>query len=320
MTSTKNIAIILASAAVMLPQLASASQLSFFETQFDTDWTTAGYGGMRGVGTGDVSLSGVSGTISQAYLYWHGPTNSTDPAANASVNFAGTDITGSNIGFSDDNFWGFDNSQAYRADVTSLVTGNGNYSLSNFNKTGVEINGVSLMVFFDDGDSTNNRDVVLFDGNDANFTNVFDPLGWDISLPGINYSSGNAFLNMGVSDGQDFGTSDDGNLTVNGTIIASGGLFQGDSVPGGTGGPSNGLLWDLKDFDITSLLTPGLNNLNVTMGSVNDALSAIHVAIDLPAGAAPQQPPTNTVPEPTTLALAGIGMLGMGAIRRRRKQ
>lgn len=320
MTSTKNIAIILASAAVMLPQLASASQLSFFETQFDTDWTTAGYGGMRGVGTGDVSLSGVSGTISQAYLYWHGPTNSTDPAANASVNFAGTDITGSNIGFSDDNFWGFDNSQAYRADVTSLVTGNGNYSLSNFNKTGVEINGVSLMVFFDDGDSTNNRDVVLFDGNDANFTNVFDPLGWDISLPGINYSSGNAFLNMGVSDGQDFGTSDDGNLTVNGTIIASGGLFQGDSVPGGTGGPSNGLLWDLKDFDITSLLTPGLNNLNVTMGSVNDALSAIHVAIDLPAGAAPQQPPTNTVPEPATLALAGIGMLGMGAIRRRRKQ
>ena len=320
MTSTKNIAIILASAAVMLPQLASASQLSFFETQFDTDWTTAGYGGMRGVGTGDVSLSGVSGTISQAYLYWHGPTNSTDPAANASVNFAGTDITGSNIGFSDDNFWGFDNSQAYRADVTSLVTGNGNYSLSNFNKTGVEINGVSLMVFFDDGDSTNNRDVVLFDGNDANFTNVFDPLGWDISLPGINYSSGNAFLNMGVSDGQDFGTSDDGNLTVNGTIIASGGLFQGDSVPGGTGGPSNGLLWDLKDFDITSLLTPGLNNLNVTMDSVNDALSAIHVAIDLPAGAAPQQPPTNTVPEPATLALAGIGMLGMGAIRRRRKQ
>ncbi|MGH2414946.1 MAG: hypothetical protein ACRDEA_14905, partial [Microcystaceae cyanobacterium] len=95
-----------------------ASVLGLFETQFDTDWTSAGFGGMRGIGTGSITLSGVSGTVNQAYLYWNGPTNSSNANANANVTFDGNAVTGTNIGFSDDNFWGFDNSQAYRADVT----------------------------------------------------------------------------------------------------------------------------------------------------------------------------------------------------------
>lgn len=288
-----------------------ASILSFFETQFDTDWTVEGYGGMRGIGSGNISLTNVSGTINQAYLYWHGPTNSTDPNANANVIFNGNSIVGSNIGFSDDNFWGFANSQAYRADVTNFVTGNGTYSLSNFLKNDAEINGVSLIVFYDDGDDSNNRDIVLFDGNDANFGNPFDPIGWDATLTGINYSSGTGALNFGVSDGQNFGPTDDGNLQVNGVTIASGGIFQGDSTPAGPGGPSNGNLWDIKEFDITSFLSPGSNNLNVTMSPVQDALSLIHLGIDLPAGAAPPPPPPPTTPEPTSwLGLLAVASLG----------
>lgn len=315
---------ILAGLLLALPLTIHANAISFFETQFNTDWVVAGYGGMRGLGTGTVNLSGVSGTVNQAYLYWHGPTNSTDPTINADVNFNGTNITGSNIGFSDDNFWGFNNSQAYRADVTSLVSGDGNYSLSNFTKAGAEINGVSLAVFFDDGDNTNNRDIVLFDGNDANWPNIYDPLGWNVMLSGINYTSGTASIKMGVSDGQNFGPNDDGNLQVNGTTIASGGIFQGDSVPKGAGGPSNGGLWDLKDFDVTGFLSPGPNSLNITMGNVNDALSVVHIGIDLPAGAAPEQPPNGDngephgVPEPATVALMGLGLVGLGFTRRRR--
>ena len=39
-------------------------------------------------------------------------------------------------GFASDNSWLFTNSQSYRADVTWLVTGDGDYSLSDFLKTG----------------------------------------------------------------------------------------------------------------------------------------------------------------------------------------
>ena len=60
--------------------------------------------------------------------------NTTDAAANSNVSFAGHAIAGANIGFSSDNCWGFENSQAYRADVTPYVSGNGTYDLASFIK------------------------------------------------------------------------------------------------------------------------------------------------------------------------------------------
>jgi len=140
---------------------AEANDIAKFETVFATDFASAGFGGMRTIGTGDITISGVSGTVTRALLYWHGPTDSADTAANASVTFAGTGITGTNIGLSSDNCWGFSNSLAYRADVSSLVSGNGTFSLANFVKGGSDVNGVSLIAFFGDGDNTNNRPPLL---------------------------------------------------------------------------------------------------------------------------------------------------------------
>ena len=269
-----------------------ANDIAEFETVFATDVASAGFGGMRGIGDGEITLSGVSGTVTEALLYWHGPTNSDDATANADVTFAGTDITGTNIGFSDNNCWGFQNSQAYRADVTSLVTGDAVYSLSNFLGTSADINGASLIAFFDDGDDTNNRDVVLFHGNDSNIPNPFDADGWNVTLPGINYDTGSANMELHVSDGQTF--SDDA-LTLNGaiTLVSSGPVFDGDSVPNGpSAAGTGGGLWDIKSFDVTSALTPGDNTLTLTTGLSSDCLSLIVAAVDLPGGAAPNQPPT----------------------------
>ena len=62
--------------------------LRYFTTVTDTDVVAAGFGGMRGIGTGTITLSGVTGTVTAAYLYWNGPTSSNDTAAGASVTFA----------------------------------------------------------------------------------------------------------------------------------------------------------------------------------------------------------------------------------------
>ena len=106
-------------------------------TASNVDVGEFGVGGMRGGdGTGSISVSGITAPVIGAFLYWHGPTNSSNPASNASVTFAAQPITGTNIGTASDNNWSFTNSQAYRADVTSLVTGNAAYSLSNFVKAG----------------------------------------------------------------------------------------------------------------------------------------------------------------------------------------
>lgn len=304
---------------VAVPGAANASDLTKFTTVFDTDFASAGYGGMRDVGTGTINLSGVSGTVTSAYLYWHGPTNAspTDTNANASVNFNGNSVNGTFLGISSDNCWGFSNSMAYRADVSSLVSGNGTYSLANFvkNNNSINVNGASLAVFFDDGDDNNNRDIVLFNGNDSNIDNGFDAAGWNITLAGINYSGGDASAQFHVSDGQSF--PDDAIVVNASTLVPTGPIFEGDSVPGGAGGPGNGFLWDIKDFSVTSLLNPGLNNLNISSGVNSDCLSCVMIAINLPAGAAPNPDP-NPTPEPASLALLGLGLLGLGVVRKRK--
>jgi hypothetical protein len=254
--------------------------------------------------------------VTQSLLFWHGPTNSTDPTANANVTVGGQSVTGTNIGFSQDNFWGSLNSQAYRADVTSMVTGNGTVALSNFQKPNAQVNGAALFTFFNTGLSTGKRDVVLFEGNDSNFASSFDPAGWDATLSGIKYSGGSAFLTMYVSDGQNFAPNDDGTLRINGTQLATGGIFQGSSAKAPGAGVSNGSLTDVETFDITSFLSPGSNSLHITLDAgFDDALSAVVFAIDLPAGDAPPPP---GVPEPSSLALLSLGLLCTWRMRRAR--
>jgi hypothetical protein len=292
---------------------AGANSITLGETFFNTNLVTSDVG-LRDVGAGSLAVSGITGPVTNALLFWHGPTNSTDPNVNANVVVNGSAVTGSNIGFSQDNFWGSANSQAYRADVTPEVTGNGTVTLSGFQKTAVagctspcaQINGAALFAFYNSGVSTGKRDVVLFEGNDSNFASSFDPAGWDFTLSGINYSGGSAFLRLYVSDGQNFSATDDGTLRVNGTALASGGIFQGSSPKAPGAGVSNGSLTDIVSFDISSFLTPGLtSSLHITLDpGFSDALSAVVAAVDLPAGAAPA-----ATPEPGTCLMVGAGLV-----------
>ncbi len=256
---------------------------------FNTDFISAGVGGMRGVGNGDITFPAAFNvkTVTKAYLYWHGVTNSAVDAGDE-IKVNGTTVKGTNIGVSSSNCWSFANSQAYRADVTTFVQAatSNIYKLTDFGA--MDPNGASMILFYNDGNAGNNRDVVVFDGNDSNIafagipTNPkapADPRGWNVLLSGINYSSGQANIQLHVGDGQPF---QDAALRVNATELEpQGPVFQGNTVPGGQ-------LWDIKSYDVSSSLNPGSNDLNLTTDLLSDCLSLVVALIDLPAGAAPK--------------------------------
>ena len=283
-----------------------ANDLALRETVYGTDFIAAAVGGLRDTASAGINVSGLSGTVNKAYLYWHGPMNSTNPLANAVIRVNNQTVTGVNIGYSDDNCWGYDNSQAYRAEVTSLVRAerNGTYFLSQFVKQGTNINanGASLLIFYNDGNPANNRDIVIFDGNDSNADNFYDALGWNVSLSGINYSVGRGYIQLHVSDGQIY---EDDALVLNGQDLEHRGeVFQGATVQAANNGPGGtGRLWDVATYEVTDLLAAGSNTLALTHGYLGrnrqpkgDCVSLIVAAINLPAGAAPPPPPANNAP------------------------
>ena len=97
-------------------------------------WATAGYVaagvGLRNQGSGVVSIAGVpaGATVKRAILFWN-VLASGDPGGAMSVN--GQAAAAQLIGPGPDPCWGA-TSWAYRADVTSAVTGNGGYTLAGF--------------------------------------------------------------------------------------------------------------------------------------------------------------------------------------------
>lgn len=280
----------------------------------NVDWCSAGISGTGG-GSGTIGLNCVTGTVQKAFLYWHGIDNSGSAAVydNATVNINGNPVTGTSLGDATTNCWGSGSSRAFEADVTALVSGNGNYAITGLSAlSGHNSNGVSLVVVFDDGDNTNNRDLVFYTGNDSNVASGFpgEDDGWHASLSGINYGGGPVAAQVHLADGQAFGLPaglGDGNLefsTINGTslVVDSSTLYDGNSLPtAGTSRAPNGELWDSHTFDITTafggisgLVTLNIDGLGLTnplpgSSATNDCLSLVVMLLDLEPFSAPNE-------------------------------
>jgi hypothetical protein len=266
----------------------TVSAVSDTEAALGTDFQSAGARDLRTTGSGSITLFlPENAEITRAILYWAGPTRSWDPNVNATVGFNDTTITGTNIGISHDNLWGFLNSQAYSADVTELVgPGTQTYDLTNFTKsdeteTALALtNGASLLVFYDDGNPQNNVDVYVKDGNDSTCgfagelteqTSSFD--GWNVSGPPVIVPGERVVrLELHVSDGQNFEGPDDGALLLNGTqFLPAGENFDGRTITPFT---DNGL-WDVRSF-FPSLESVNQNSPNrLTSPHLFDCLAAI---------------------------------------------
>lgn len=287
-------------AAVMLAGgAASAAPITFARLASGVDWTSAGIGGASG-GGGTITLAGVSGAVTKAYLYWHGidqPEEGGDGVYdNESVTLNGNPVTGTAIGDSTTNCWpdvnGTGSSRAFRADVTNLVGGNGAYVVAGLSaKPGHSGNGASLVVLFDDGNAGNDRDLVFFEGNDSNFALGFEGEtdGWHAELAGIVYAGGAVNVQLHVADGQTLVDNTLGFSTGAGTVDVPDTTSLWDSTTVPTAGESragNGELWDIQTLDVTAAFGAA-GPYTLTMDGqqpVDDCLGLIVLLVDLKGG------------------------------------
>jgi cysteine-rich repeat protein len=246
---------------------ASATTIKRARTETGVDWTSAGIGGVP-AGSASITVSGVTGSVKAAYLYWDGMNlgSTTSIYNNGIIQLNGHSIGGQKIGDSSSNCWGSGGTRAYFADVTSYVTGNGTYSLTGLATSPTyQVNGASLIVVFDDGDPSNDKDLIIYEGNDSTdfdkYAGVEDG-GWHGLLDGVPYKGGTVRMQFHVADGQSVGGGSDSDVTLQATasdllvLPDTVSTFDGKSVPlQGTSRSPGDALWDIETFDVSTLFS-----------------------------------------------------------------
>lgn len=279
-----------------------------FQYTLHGDFVAAGIG-LRGTGEGNIVLAGIpaGASIFRAYLYWATLGNSntyTSPILN------GQPVSGDRIGTSGDTCWGVQNNYVYRANVTSMVSGNGVYSVSGLPASladGNDSQGASLVVLYEEAGSPLHT-VVFNDGAvslDLTQTSYTDTIG-GYSLAQSVTSAQVVYL---VGDGQ--ATWDAGNITFNGTPVASG-VFSGVDGP----------YWGTHRFDVTNLVSPAPVSTTIHDNDPNNPNSPdclLWAATILSVPTQVQQTPGNNLSQFVKqevigdVTSAGVGLRGLGA-------
>jgi GH25 family lysozyme M1 (1,4-beta-N-acetylmuramidase) len=232
---------------------------------------------MRNRGFGTISVSGIpkGSSIKAAYLYWDILGNLPYSSfAQGQIN--GNPITGTLIGIDADPCWGNTNNFAYRADVTSIVRTNGDYSLTNFasgTTNGQDpwgagsalpmIEGASLVIVYDNSRSPWTQ-VIIYDGSiETDWYLVSQTIdGFTAPSPVTK-----ALITFIGADGQDAG--EPGSM-FNGNPLTSI-SWDGNDTQAGLS-YSHGNLWDTMTADVTSLVYPGDTSATATVQGGPDCL------------------------------------------------
>lgn len=127
----------------------------------DSKQTTTRYTGSPGTGLPtNFTIAGIPpcATIVDAFVWWNGGGTANDP----SYTFNGTPGVGALVGTHGDKCWSTGGTETYRANVTGLVPGNGNYTFTH--PIGNNIDGATLMVIYTDPNATYQGNIRIADG------------------------------------------------------------------------------------------------------------------------------------------------------------
>lgn len=260
---------------------------------------------LRNKRVGAINISGVTGTVKKAYLYWAYlyPAGATPAAYQLLGNFcrwsggsSGVSIAcfgslqGSRIATGADTCWGGGGIAIYRADVTGLANANGTYQITLTATQSADFNngdpwvapvkfpaaeGASLVVV-----GTGAKTVAIYDNGLAGKT-FSSTLKYTLTLPpSIPYSSGPFLWDHIGADGQIGAGRVPGlggeTVKINTTLISGPGTPSANSDWDGSASWPLSQLWDDTGHDISTAVTTGATSITVEHNSPKgDCLSPI---------------------------------------------
>lgn len=202
-----------------------------------------------------ITIAGIpaGAVVQRVFLYW-----AISGGSDTTATINGQGVTGANILIAGGTCWGPPSTATFRAEVGSLVPGNGNYVIaglpSSINPGSPDTNGAALVVVYSRPASGILRRIMIRDGaittdnpNDQvtdTFTGVMPPIS----------SVGRFHLIVG-----------DGQVTPDGVLQFNGATLGTDQFSGG-----EGPLWDVVDYDV--LVTNAIVNATWSHVSLNDCL------------------------------------------------
>ncbi len=218
-------------------------------------------------GSGSITISGIpaGATVLGAYLFF----TYQDNGGGHSGFFNGTPITGTFLGSDCSSCWTTTSTTLYYADVTTLVSGNGTYTLSGFDPLGCGgdhgTQGATLVVIYC-GRSEPVRSVSIHTGVWETYCS-----GWSYSWTHSGFTGTSpitsARYSISIGNGQVFGSGSE-YVMVNGNTVSS--AVDG-AVPPTGGSCGNGSLWDHFYGDATAFIPGGATS--VTFSVNNSAAS-----------------------------------------------
>jgi hypothetical protein len=265
----------------------------------------------------NVTLSGIpaGSTIVAAFANWSYLTDLPGDAGEAGITINGNAVNGTLSFATPDLGWGKSSAASYTADVTSLVTGNGAFSIASARDdagSGGLGEGFSLLAVYRNAASSL-KSVNVYSGYTSNTSNPPEglvPSSAVLDFSATPYTGGPAHFFINALDGQR-GQAD--TFTLNG--LNAGGVLGGtgsasDAWQGLLGPAAAGNLYDHAEGNVQNFLLIGQTSLTARtafgVGGQADAVGHSFAALAVEA-----------IPEPGT-ALFGAGIAAVLALRRRR--
>ncbi len=257
-----------------------------------TDWIAVGHGnyqsstgGIEGAGAGTMTLSGLAGEVTLALAYWEGIdfyAGANGLYDSAEIVLDGVPVAGEVMYAGGDNHcWDASpnminthSAVSYRADVTEIVRarGNGDYAFSGLESgPGDYARGISLIVYYDDGDPDNDARVAHYEGKQSNsFVQDGVPRRMTFDFE-HDYIGGEVTMVLHVSDGQSELTDAQNVFTTWPGQAGQATYWQNLGYPNRPNGPwvggriedgvfGNRSLWDIDRFAVGNSYRNGLGS------------------------------------------------------------